>query len=64
MYFKKANQLEEIFQGLEERNLFLIANTKEREQMVEELKQKFEGRKKHLEERKKNSQQLRNDLQK
>lgn len=30
--FKKPEQLEEIFSNLEEKNLFLIANTKEREQ--------------------------------
>jgi len=33
---------------LEERNLFLIANTKEREQKVEEMKHQFEVKKKEL----------------
>ncbi len=30
-YFKRPDQLEEIFQNLEEKNLALITNTKERE---------------------------------
>ena len=37
---------------MEEKNLFLIANTKEREQLVEELKSKFDSRKKVLEDKK------------
>ncbi|KAM3144550.1 hypothetical protein pb186bvf_003419 [Paramecium bursaria] len=47
-YFKHPYQLEEIFQGLEERNLFLIANTKEIEQTVDELKQRYELKKQQL----------------
>ena len=53
MYFKSPHQLETIFQSLEEKNLFLIANTKEREQLVEELRFKFENKKRNLEEKKK-----------
>ena len=41
---------------MEEKNLFLIANTKEREQLVEELKSKFDHKKKHLEDKKLASQ--------
>lgn len=42
MYFKKPEQLLEIFAQLEERNLFLIQNVQETEEALEELKQKYE----------------------
>lgn len=41
MYFKKPEQLLEIFAQLEERNLFLIQNVQETEEQLEELKQKM-----------------------
>ncbi|CAD8046027.1 unnamed protein product [Paramecium sonneborni] len=63
-YFKDPNQLFDIFQQLEERNLFLIANTKEREQMVEELRSKVDQKKKQLEDKKQNAIQNRIDLEK
>lgn len=42
MYFKKPQQLLDIFAALEERNLFLIQNSQETEEQLEELKQKLE----------------------
>jgi hypothetical protein len=41
MYFKRPEQLLEIFAQLEERNLFLIQNVQETEEALEELKQKM-----------------------
>jgi len=41
MYFKKPQQLLDIFTALEESNLFLIQNSQETEQALEELKQDF-----------------------
>jgi DNA repair exonuclease SbcCD ATPase subunit len=42
MYFKRPQQLLDIFAALEERNLFLIQNSQETEEQLEELKQKLE----------------------
>eukprot|EP00960_Hanusia_phi_P051115 760602-Hanusia_phi.AAC.2 len=39
MYFTRPQQLLDIFAGLEERNLFLIQNSQETEEQLEELKQ-------------------------
>ena len=41
MYFKEPEQLLDIFTTLEEQNLFLIQNSQETEQALEELKQTF-----------------------
>ena len=41
MYFKQPRQLLDIFEELEEQNLFLIQNCQETERQVEELKQQF-----------------------
>ena len=41
MYFRAPKQLLEIFTQLEEQNLFLIQNSQETEQALEELKQDF-----------------------
>jgi len=41
MYFTHPNQLLDIFTALEEQNLFLIQNSQETEQALEELKQTF-----------------------
>eukprot|EP00823_Brevimastigomonas_motovehiculus_P000650 TRINITY_DN1080_c5_g1_i1.p1 TRINITY_DN1080_c5_g1~~TRINITY_DN1080_c5_g1_i1.p1 ORF type:complete len:680 (-),score=269.81 TRINITY_DN1080_c5_g1_i1:114-2153(-) len=41
MYFKKPDQLLQIFAQLEEKNLFLIQNKQETEESLEELKQKY-----------------------
>lgn len=45
MYFKQPQQLLDIFAQLEEQNLFLIQNSQETEQALEELKQNFEATK-------------------
>jgi len=42
LYFKKPRQLMDIFTELEEKNLFLIQNSQETEQALEELQQTFE----------------------
>lgn len=41
MYFKEPQQLLDIFTALEESNLFLIQNSQETEEALEELKAKF-----------------------
>ena len=48
MYFRTPEQLLETFAALEERNLFLIQNSQETEEALEELKQKFESTKRHM----------------
>ncbi|CAD8137774.1 unnamed protein product [Paramecium pentaurelia] len=63
-YFQDPQQLVDIFSQLEERNLFLIANTKEREQMVEELRAKVDLKRKQLEDKKQNAIQNKLDLEK
>eukprot|EP00825_Cyclidium_porcatum_P040642 TRINITY_DN5188_c0_g1_i3.p1 TRINITY_DN5188_c0_g1~~TRINITY_DN5188_c0_g1_i3.p1 ORF type:complete len:392 (+),score=110.59 TRINITY_DN5188_c0_g1_i3:185-1360(+) len=63
-YFKKPEQLEEIFLNLEEKNLFLITNTKEREQQVEDMKHQFIKRREELEQQKQYLTKQKNELQK
>lgn len=63
-YFKKPEQLEEIFLNLEEKNLFLITNTKEREQQVEDMKHHFDKRKVEMEQSKEYLIKQKNELQK
>lgn len=50
MYFKKPEQLLQIFTQLEERNLFLIQNVQETEEALEELKQKYKETELQMEE--------------
>lgn len=50
MYFKRPEQLLEIFAQLEERNLFLIQNVQETEEALEELKQKYQDTERQMEE--------------
>lgn len=61
-YFKKSEQLEQIFIDLQERNLSLIQNTQDREQMAEEIKHKFLQKQKMLHEEKLNRIKTKNDL--
>ena len=42
MYFEASNQLLQIFSTLEEENLFLIQNTQEAEQSLDEMTERFE----------------------
>ena len=44
-YFTSPQQLLDIFSALEERNLFLIQNSQETEEALEELRQKLEDTK-------------------
>lgn len=48
LYFKKPKQLMDIFTELEEKNLFLIQNSQETEQALEELQQTFEKTQKDM----------------
>jgi len=50
MFFKRPQQLLDIFAALEERNLFLIQNSQETEEQLEELKQKLEVTKAKMDE--------------
>ena len=50
MYFTRPQQLLDIFAALEERNLFLIQNSQETEEQLEELKQKLEMTKAKMDE--------------
>jgi hypothetical protein len=50
MYFTRPQQLLDIFAALEERNLFLIQNSQETEEQLEELKQKLEATKARMDE--------------
>jgi len=67
MYFKKPGELQELFENLEERNLFIIKNSQDIEQSLEDLKHNFELKKEHLIERekqlKKNKQELERAIQ-
>jgi hypothetical protein len=51
MYFTKPNQLLAIFTQLEESNLFLIQNSQETEQALEELKQELRETENRMEEK-------------
>merc|ERR1719231_225324 len=51
LYFKEPRQLLEIFTKLEEQNLFLIQNSQETEQALEELKQDFSETQKKMDEK-------------
>lgn len=48
MYFSRPQQLLDIFAAFEERNLFLIQNSQETEEALEELKQKLEETKRKM----------------
>ena len=52
LYFQSPQELENIFETYEGRNLSLITYTKEREQDYEEIKTKFDRTKKILDEKK------------
>ena len=41
MYFEQTEQIEQIFQTWEEKNLFLITNSKDREEQMEEINKHF-----------------------
>ena len=53
MYFKKPEQLQNFFDTLEEKNLFIIKNTQDIEQSLEDLKHNFEIKEKTLLEKEK-----------
>ena len=51
MYFTEPQQLLDIFADLELQNLFLIQNSQETEQALEELKQNYEETKKQMDDK-------------
>jgi hypothetical protein len=51
MYFKEPQQLLDVFTALEEQNLFLIQNSQETEQALEELKQNYRHTRKKLDDK-------------
>ncbi|EGR31434.1 hypothetical protein IMG5_109730 [Ichthyophthirius multifiliis] len=63
-YFKRPEQLDKIFIDLQEKNLSLIQNTQDLEQMAEEIKHRYQKRQKILNEEKNNRIQAKNELQK
>lgn len=66
MYFQNPQQLLDIFTALEESNLFLIQNSQETEQALEELKQNFRETKRKMDKKtqvlKQNIQHLREQI--
>merc|ERR1719331_804527 len=67
MNFTKANQLLDIFTALEEQNLFLIQNSQETEQALEELRQQYRETKRKMDTKtatlKSNINRLRHQIQ-
>merc|ERR1712226_1061168 len=59
LYFEESKQLLDVFTGLEESNLFLIQNSQDTQQTLEELQQKFAETRKQAESR---MGRMRNDL--
>lgn len=51
MYFTEPQQLLDIFADLELQNLFLIQNSQETEQALEELKQNYQETKKQMDDK-------------
>merc|ERR1712060_591713 len=49
LYFEESKQLLDVFTGLEESNLFLIQNSQDTQQTLEELQQKFAETKRNSE---------------
>ena len=48
MFFHETEQLQEIFEDLEEKNLFLIKYTQEVEQALEEVQSRYSSKKSEL----------------
>lgn len=63
IYFKESTQLLDIFTQLEESNLFLIQNSQETEQALEELKQEFRETKRRMDKKTKVLKQNIDELQ-
>jgi len=63
MYFKKPDQLQEFFDHLEENNLFIIKNSQDIEQSLEDLKHKYEVNKINLLERERQLKKNKNELE-
>merc|ERR1712203_287036 len=59
LYFEESKQLLDVFTGLEESNLFLIQNSQDTQQTLEELQQKFTETRRQAESR---MGRMRNDL--
>ncbi len=63
MYFKKPEQLQDLFNSLEEKNLFIIKNSNDIEQSLEDLKHVFEMKKDLLAEKERQLRKNKQDLE-
>ena len=64
MFFEQTDQIEQIFQTWEEKNLFLITNSKDREEQMEEINKHFANVKMQLDSRIDSLAKQKNILQK
>lgn len=64
IYFQKPEQLQELFENLEEKNLFIIKYTQDIEQSLEDLKHSFEVKKHALLESEKQLKKNKHELEK
>lgn len=64
MYFKTPEQIQDIFQSLEEKNQFMIKNTQVDEQGLDEVRQKYKRKKEELTEKRKQLIQNHQELEK
>lgn len=64
MFFQTPDQIEKYFESLEERSLFLISNTKEIEQMFENIRHNYDETKKKLNEQVSIKKKVKADLEK
>lgn len=64
MYFQSPDQIEKYFESLEEKSLFLISNTKEIEQMFENIRHNYEETKSKLNDQVAIKKKIKADLEK
>ena len=64
MYFRKPEQLQDLFEALEENNLFIMKNIQEIEQNIENLRHNFDHKKVKLLEQEKLNQKNKQELSK
>lgn len=64
MFFQTPDQIEIYFESLEEKSLFLMSNTREIEQMYENVSHSYEETKTRLNEQVANKKKIKADLEK
>ena len=64
MFFQSPDQIEKYFETLEERSLFLMSNTREIEQMFENVRHGYEETKAKLNEQLANKKKIKADMEK